>query len=157
MGKLSAIQVNAATSSPHQFQLVGKEQPPSAQDNELGGRTRDLRGVEQVVVGYVNGQPRTQLQLQDGLRRVPFGAALSPDEQVWPVLTLQLFCNQVLLLGTIPQCADSLPCTSTLRVTTVARTVHPDRHSCSGPSRLTTAARQTTRQVNVNPKLWVHA
>ena len=37
------------------------------------GRTRDLRGAAVVSSGYVNGAPRTQLELLHGLDRVALG------------------------------------------------------------------------------------
>ena len=38
------------------------------------GRTRDLRGATVTTTGYVNGVPRTQLELLHGLERVPLGS-----------------------------------------------------------------------------------
>ena len=38
------------------------------------GRTRDLRGATVTTTGYVNGVPRTQLELLHGLDRVPLGS-----------------------------------------------------------------------------------
>ena len=39
-----------------------------------GGRTTDLKGVNVAVTGYVNGEPRTQLELLEGFQKIPFGA-----------------------------------------------------------------------------------
>lgn len=38
------------------------------------GRTRDLRGATVTTTGYVNGVPRTQLELLHGLDRVSLGS-----------------------------------------------------------------------------------
>jgi hypothetical protein len=38
-----------------------------------GGRTADLKGAKVTVTGYVNGESRTQLELLEGFRRIPFG------------------------------------------------------------------------------------
>ena len=37
------------------------------------GRTSDLRGVNVAVTAYVNGEPRTQLELIEGFQKIPFG------------------------------------------------------------------------------------
>ena len=37
------------------------------------GRTSDLRGVNVAVTAYVNGEPRTQLELLEGFQKIPFG------------------------------------------------------------------------------------
>ena len=41
-----------------------------------GGRTADLKGVNVVVTAYVNGEPRTQLELLEGFQKIPFGAGV---------------------------------------------------------------------------------
>ena len=41
-----------------------------------GGRTADLKGVNVVVTAYVNGEPRTQLELLEGFQKIPFGAGM---------------------------------------------------------------------------------
>ncbi|CAK0784475.1 hypothetical protein CVIRNUC_007679 [Coccomyxa viridis] len=58
------------------------------EDNEGGrkakeGRTSDLRGVSVAVTAYVNGEPRTQLELLEGFQKIPFGTGLSREEQMW--------------------------------------------------------------------------
>ena len=40
---------------------------------ENSGKTSDLKGAKVTVTGYVNGEPRTQLELLEGFRKVPFG------------------------------------------------------------------------------------
>ncbi len=40
---------------------------------ERSGSTADLKGAKVTVTGYVNGEPRTQLELLEGFRKVPFG------------------------------------------------------------------------------------
>ena len=37
------------------------------------GQTSDLRGVNVAVTAYVNGEPRTQLELLEGFQKIPFG------------------------------------------------------------------------------------
>ncbi|KAK9834867.1 hypothetical protein WJX81_004804 [Elliptochloris bilobata] len=46
------------------------------------GRTRDLRGATVITTGYVNGVPRTQLELLHGVERVALGTGLSIAEQL---------------------------------------------------------------------------
>ena len=41
-----------------------------------GGRTADLKGANVVVTAYVNGEPRTQLELLEGFQKIPFGAGV---------------------------------------------------------------------------------
>lgn len=41
-----------------------------------GGRTADLKGVNVVVTAFVNGEPRTQLELLEGFQKIPFGAGV---------------------------------------------------------------------------------
>ncbi len=40
------------------------------------GRTSDLRGVNVAVTAYVNGEPRTQLELLEGFQKIPFGTGV---------------------------------------------------------------------------------
>lgn len=40
------------------------------------GRTSDLRGVSVAVTAYVNGEPRTQLELLEGFQKIPFGTGV---------------------------------------------------------------------------------
>lgn len=44
---------------------------------ERSGSTGDLKGAKVTVTGYVNGEPRTQLELLEGFRKVPFGLGAS--------------------------------------------------------------------------------
>jgi hypothetical protein len=39
-----------------------------------GGQTADLKGVDVAVTAYINGEPRTQLELLEGFQKIPFGA-----------------------------------------------------------------------------------
>jgi hypothetical protein len=41
------------------------------------GRVDDLRGAQVVVTSYMNGVPRTEIQLLEGFRRHVFGAGTS--------------------------------------------------------------------------------
>ncbi|KFM23051.1 Serine/threonine-protein kinase D [Auxenochlorella protothecoides] len=50
---------------------------------EVGGRSSDLSRAGLVVAGYVNGQPQTQLVLQEGTRKVVLGEGLGLEEQEW--------------------------------------------------------------------------
>ena len=50
------------------------------------GRTRDLRGATVTTTGYVNGVPRTQLELLHGLDRVRLGAGAGPARHHEPFL-----------------------------------------------------------------------
>ena len=40
------------------------------------GKTSDLRGVNVAVTAYVNGEPRTQLELLEGFQKIPFGTGV---------------------------------------------------------------------------------
>ena len=40
----------------------------------MEGRTRDLRGAQVVVTGFVNGNPRTEIKLLEGFREYRFGS-----------------------------------------------------------------------------------
>lgn len=51
---------------------------------ERSGQTRDLKGAKVTVTGYVNGEPRTQLELLEGFRKVPFGLGAPQDLAVKP-------------------------------------------------------------------------
>ncbi|EIE21372.1 kinase-like protein [Coccomyxa subellipsoidea C-169] len=55
---------------------------------ERSGKTADLKGAKVTVTGYVNGEPRTQLELLEGFRKVPFGLGLSSEEQLWLAQTI---------------------------------------------------------------------
>ena len=46
-----------------------------------GGRTADLKGANVVVTAYVNGEPRTQLELLEGFQKIPFGAGIALHPQ----------------------------------------------------------------------------
>jgi hypothetical protein len=50
---------------------------------EASGATADLDGAAVEVKGYVNGEPRGQLALRQGVDAVVFGEALDPLEQEW--------------------------------------------------------------------------
>ena len=50
----------------------GAEEGPAKPTVE--GKTQDLKGVQVVVTGYVNGLPRTELKLVEGFREHRFGA-----------------------------------------------------------------------------------
>lgn len=42
--------------------------------------TADVKGAKVTVMGYVNGEPRTQLELLVGFTKVPFGQGVIPQE-----------------------------------------------------------------------------
>lgn len=45
----------------------------TGRNKSRGGKTADLKGVNVAVTAYVNGEPRTQLELLEGFQKIPFG------------------------------------------------------------------------------------
>lgn len=62
---------------------------------EIGGRTRDLGGASMVTAAYVNGEPRTHIQLTEGVRQHIIGEGLSRTEQVWLISAINEHLKQI--------------------------------------------------------------
>lgn len=65
------------------WKLRRGKQTDEGRNKSRGGKTADLKGVNVAVTAYVNGEPRTQLELLEGFQKIPFGTGLGREEQLW--------------------------------------------------------------------------